>query len=129
MNKIPIITDEDIALIRNSVKQLMIGEHFSLIHQTKTITAASELARNALVHGGGGVAILGKVSRGSKIGVKLTIIDHGPGIPDIEKAMEDGYSTGKGLGLGLGGAKRLTHEFYISSNPGKGTEVTIVEWR
>jgi serine/threonine-protein kinase RsbT len=99
-----------------------------LVDQTKIVTAASELSRNTLIHGGGGWAFLGLVENGRHRGVQLTFEDEGPGIPNIEKAMQDGYTTGSGLGLGLGGAKRLSNEFAIESQPGKGTRITITRW-
>ena len=102
---------------------------FSLVEQTKIVTAASELARNALVHGGGGQAHIESIADGVRKGLRLTFEDHGPGIPDIEKAMVDGYTTGAGLGLGLSGAKRLSNEFHIASAPGAGTRVVIARWK
>jgi serine/threonine-protein kinase RsbT len=101
----------------------------NLVDQTKIITAASELARNAVIHGGGGLIRVEILSDTGKRGLRLTFEDRGQGIVDIEKAMSDGYTTGNGLGLGLGGAKRLSHEFFIESTPGAGTRITIVRWK
>jgi serine/threonine-protein kinase RsbT len=100
----------------------------SLVDQTKLVTAASELARNTVIHGGGGAATLEVIQNSSKRAIRLTFTDHGPGIRDIEQALRDGYSTGNGLGLGLGGARRLTNAFSIESTPGVGTRVVITQW-
>jgi serine/threonine-protein kinase RsbT len=102
---------------------------FSLVEQTKMVTAASELARNALDHGGGGKVQLQVLNNEMRRGLKLTFIDEGPGIQDLEQALRDGFSTGNGMGLGLSGAKRLANEFEIESAPGKGTKVMITRWR
>jgi serine/threonine-protein kinase RsbT len=99
------------------------------VDQTKIVTAASELARNTLDHGGGGTARLEAVSDNGRAGLRLTFEDHGPGIADIALAMTDGYTTGSGLGLGLGGAKRLSNDFYLWSRTGEGTRVTITRWK
>ncbi|QGZ43230.1 anti-sigma regulatory factor [Pseudoduganella flava] len=107
----------------------MIACGFSLIDQTKMITAASELARNTLRYGGGGEAHMLKLLNGMRRGVAITFIDHGPGIPDIEQALTDGYTTGGGMGLGLSGAKRLADEFHLESEPGQGTTVRISKWK
>jgi serine/threonine-protein kinase RsbT len=104
-------------------------QSFSLVDQTKLVTAASELARNTLDYGGGGNVHVEQVVEGSRKGVRLTFKDQGPGIPDIELAMRDGYTSGGGLGLGLGGAKRLVNDFHIDSAPGKGTTIIITRWR
>jgi serine/threonine-protein kinase RsbT len=100
-----------------------------LVDQTKFVTAASELARNTLDYGGGGAMQLEVVEEGRRSGVRLTFIDRGPGIPDIEQALRDGFTSGHGMGLGLGGAKRLSHEFNITSTPGEGTTVSILRWK
>jgi serine/threonine-protein kinase RsbT len=100
-----------------------------LTDQTKIVTAASELARNMVIYGGGGVLGLEIVGAGDRIGVRLTFEDNGPGIPDVEMAMRDGYTRGAGLGLGLSGSKRLCNEFEIRSKPGEGTRVTVTRWR
>ncbi|MUI12472.1 anti-sigma regulatory factor [Massilia dura] len=107
----------------------MIAAGFSLIDQTKMITAASELARNTLRYGGGGEAYLEKLLKGARRGVGLTFVDHGPGIPDIPRALTDGYTSGGGMGLGLSGAKRLADEFELESAPGQGTTVRICKWK
>jgi serine/threonine-protein kinase RsbT len=100
-----------------------------LVDQTKVVTAASELARNTVIYGGGGTLLLETVTSGGRKGVRLTFEDHGPGIADLDLAMKDGYTTGGGLGLGLSGAKRLSNEFEIFSKPGEGTRITITRWR
>ena len=114
---------------RQSVRQLANELGFSLVDQTKVITAASELARNTIQHGGGGRAILEVINDGSRRGLRLTFEDHGPGIGDIAQAMRDGYSSKGGLGLGLSGAKRLSNEFAITSASGEGTRVVITRWK
>ena len=125
----PIASSEDVVLARQMVRARAVENGFSLVDQTKLVTAASELARNALEYGGGGTMRLEVLNSGIRRGVRLTFEDKGPGIPDIERAMRDGFTTGNGLGLGLGGAKRLSNEFEIVSRPGEGTRVTITRWR
>ena len=125
----PIKTSEDVVLVRQAVRARAVELGFSLVDQTKLVTAASELARNALEHGGGGGMQLEVLNDGPRRGVRLVFEDRGPGIADIQQAMKDGFTTGHGLGLGLGGAKRLSNEFDISSTPGEGTRVTITRWR
>ena len=125
----PILTPEDVVRVRREVRTQAIAVGFSLVDQTKIITAASELARNAVIHGGGGFIRLEILQETGKRGLRLTFEDQGPGILDIEKAMSDGYTTGNGLGLGLGGSKRLAHEFFIESAPGAGTRITITRWK
>jgi len=120
---------DDIIKARQLVRDCAVMQGLSLVDQTKLVTAASELARNTLVHGGGGEMKLEAVQDGGRRGVKVLFIDQGQGIPDIALAMKDGFSTGGGLGLGLGGAKRLVNEFDIQSEPGKGTTVTIIRWK
>jgi serine/threonine-protein kinase RsbT len=120
---------EDVVRMRSAVRQAAIAQGLSLVDQTKVVTAASELARNALDYGGGGAVDLELVQNGTRPGVRLTFSDRGPGIPDIEQALKDGFTTGGGLGLGLGGAKRLSNEFSIVSQPGAGTRIMIVRWR
>lgn len=108
----------------------MCGEAgFSLVDQTKMVTAASELGRNTVIHGRGGTAVLELLEEGARRGVRLTFEDQGPGIPDIGRALQDGYTTGNGMGLGLGGSRRLVNEFQIESTPGSGTRVIAVRWR
>ncbi len=126
---LPVRSAEDVVRVRQQVRTRAVGIGLSLIDQTKVVTAASELARNTLEHGGGGVMRLQVVRRGARRGVRLTFTDKGKGIPDTELALRDHYSTGSGLGLGLGGAKRLCNEFEIASTPGEGTTVTVVRWR
>ena len=125
----PILTSEDVVLVRQAVRAQAVQAGFSLVDQTKLVTAASELARNALEHGGGGSMRLELINDGVRRAVRLTFQDSGPGIRDIQQALKDGYSTGGGLGLGLSGAKRLSNEFDIASAPGQGTRVTIARWR
>ncbi len=122
-------TEDDIALVRASVKRIVALLNFSLVNQTKIITASSELARNVLEHGGGGSAKIQLVDEIDRVGVRLNFEDTGKGIPDIEQALEDGFTTGKGMGLGLGGARRLMDEFHIESTPGTGTRVSITKWQ
>ena len=122
-------TSEDVVSIRQAVRQRAIELGFNLVDQTKIVTAASELARNTVQYGGGGrVTIEGVESLGRR-GLRLTFEDEGPGIADVEQAMRDGFTTGGGLGLGLSGARRLSNDFSIESQPGKGTRVTITRWR
>ena len=115
--------------MRQLVRERAVAQGFSLVDQTKIVTAASELARNTLDYGGGGEVQLEILANGARSGVRLTFIDNGPGIPDIETALRDGFTSGRGLGLGLGGAKRLSSEFAIDSKPGAGTRVTITRWK
>ena len=119
----------DVVRVRQTVRAWMVEEGFGLVDQTKMVTAASELARNAVDYGGGGVARLEQLLEGSRAGLRITFTDHGPGIPDLELALTDGYTTGNGLGLGLGGSRRLVNEFAIKSSPGQGTVVTVTRWR
>ena len=119
----------DVARVRQVVRAWSVEVGFSLVDQTKMVTAASELARNTLEHGGGGLARIQLLSEGGRRGVRLVCSDDGPGIADIDAALRDGYSTGTGLGLGLGGARRLVNEFSIDSQKGVGTTVTITRWK
>lgn len=125
----PLRSDEDVVRLRQLVREQMVAAGFSLIDQTKTVTASSELARNTLRYGGGGEARVSQVSNGMRRGLALEFIDQGPGIPDIALALKDGYTTGGGMGLGLSGAKRLSDEFEIESAPGAGTTVKIRKWK
>ena len=120
---------EDIVIVRQRVRTRAIEQGFSLVDQTKLVTAASEIARNTMTYGGGGSMLLEVLNNGSRRGLKLTFEDKGPGIADLELAMKDGYSSSGGLGLGLSGAKRLSSEFDISSRPGQGTRVSLVRWK
>lgn len=126
---IPVRSVDDIIKARQLVRDSAIAQGLSLVDQTKLITAASELARNTLVHGKGGDMRLEMLNDGARRGVRVTFSDQGPGITDMALAMKDGYSSAGGLGLGLGGAKRLVNEFKIESEPGKGTKVMILRWR
>lgn len=119
---------DDVVKIRQAVREWAVSCGFSLVDQTKIVTAASELARNTLDYGGGGTVRIQALQDGSRRGLRLTFEDKGPGIPDVERALKDGYTTGSGLGLGLGGARRLSSEFAIESRPGEGTKVTIARW-
>jgi serine/threonine-protein kinase RsbT len=127
--KLPLETSEDVVRVRQTVRTWAVDLGFGLVDQTKIVTAASELARNTVVHGGGGTCELESLQTESRRGLRLTFVDHGPGIADIEQAMRDGFTTGNGLGLGLGGARRLSNEFDIRSQPGAGTQVQIVRWK
>jgi serine/threonine-protein kinase RsbT len=125
----PLQTSSDVVAARQRVRQMAIELRFSLVDQTKLVTAASELARNALDHGRGGQMSIEVVNGMSKTGLKLTFEDNGPGIPDIDMALKDGFTTGSGMGLGLGGSRRLVNEFAIESEVGKGTRITVVRWK
>lgn len=128
-DELPVATNDDVVRVRQAVRTAAAAAGFSLVDQTKIITAASELARNTLVHGGGGsVGIEQPVSDRGKRGLRIVFTDHGPGIADVEQAMTDGWTTGNGLGLGLSGARRLVDEFELESTPGEGTTVTVVKW-
>jgi serine/threonine-protein kinase RsbT len=122
-------SDQEIVRLRQLVRDQAIAQGFSLVDQTKFVTAASELARNTLLYGGGGDAQLSVLLNGTRKGLRVRFVDQGVGIPDIERALQDGFTSGSGLGLGLGGARRLSDEFEIQSEPGKGTTVTITKWK
>ena len=126
---IPVRSSEDVVKVRQRVRAWAVQEGLTLTDQTKIVTAASELARNTVVHGGGGTARLEVVSQNGRRGLRLTLEDQGPGIPDLQLAMRDGYTTGGGLGLGLSGSKRLCHEFDIQSKAGEGTRVIATRWK
>ena len=126
---VPIKGSSDVVSLRQKVRAWTSELKFSLVDQTKMITASSELARNALGHGGGGTCLMEIVSNGARTGLRLTFEDKGPGIPDLNLALKDGYSTGGGLGLGLSGSKRLVNDFEIASKVGEGTRVTVVRWK
>ena len=127
-DNIQVQREQDVVLLRNRVKEVAVKIKMGLLNQTKLITAASELLRNMLRYGNGGMCLVEIVSRGRDNGVRLTFVDHGPGIADIPQAMRDGFSTGRSLGLGLPGAKRLVNEFDIKSKVGEGTTVMILKW-
>lgn len=120
---------EEIVAARQKVRQWAVDLGFSLVDQTKIVTAASELARNTVIHGGGGEVTLDTLEESGRRGLRLVFSDQGPGIPDIAQALRDGFTTGGGLGLGLGGARRLVNEFEIRSTPGQGTQVTATRWK
>lgn len=128
-DELPIRVEDDVVRIRQACREWSIELGFSLVDQTKIVTAASELARNTKVYGGGGVMLMETVEEGGRRGLRLTFTDQGPGIPDVAQALKDGYTTGNGLGLGLGGARRLVNEFEIDSRPGEGTKVVVVKWK
>ena len=127
--RVEIAANEDVVLVRQRAREQSQRAGFSLLETTKLVTAASELARNALEHGGGGWAELEVITDGIRRGVRMTFIDDGPGIADIEQALRDGYTSGGGLGLGLGGSRRLVSEFHIESQPGRGTKVQVIRWK
>ncbi|RYY00887.1 MAG: anti-sigma regulatory factor [Gammaproteobacteria bacterium] len=128
-DKMTIEKEQDVVPFRNRVKEYAVKIGMSLVNQTKLITAASELVRNMLKYAGGGVATIEVISQGRDNGIRLIFQDQGPGIKDIAQAMKDGFSTGKSLGLGLPGTKRLVSEFDIKSKAGEGTTVTIIKWK
>ena len=121
--------EQDVVPFRNRVKEYAVKIGMSLVNQTKLITAASELVRNMLKYASGGVVLIEAINQGRENGIRLTFHDKGPGIKDINLAMKDGYSTGKSLGIGLPGAKRLVNEFEIKSIVGEGTTVSIIKWK
>lgn len=125
---IPVAAESDVVTVRQRVREASSRIGFSLVDQTKMVTAASELARNTLIHGGGGAMDLIMLN-GPRLGLRLVFADKGPGITDISLALRDGFTTGSGLGLGLGGAKRLVNDFEIDSKPGAGTRITVTRWK
>lgn len=126
---VPIQSSSDVVVVRQRVRAWTTEMKFSLVEQTKIVTAASELGRNTLEHGGGGSLELAVLVNGARRGIRLTFSDQGPGMADISLALRDGYTTGPGMGLGLGGSKRLMNEFEIDSKPGGGTTVTAIRWK
>jgi serine/threonine-protein kinase RsbT len=126
---LPIKSSSDVVMVRQRVRTWTTEMKFSLVEQTKIVTAASELGRNTLEHGGGGMLELALVVNGTRRGLRLRFSDQGPGIPDVAQALKDGYTTGSGMGLGLGGSKRLMNEFEIDTHPGIGTTVTVIRWK
>jgi serine/threonine-protein kinase RsbT len=127
--RVEIRSSDDIVAVRLAVRKHSIALGFGLVDQTKIVTASSELARNTLDYGGGGSAHIERLENGTRGGLKITFEDQGPGIANLELALTDGYTTGSGMGLGLSGAKRLSHDFDIWSKPGEGTRVSIVRWK
>jgi serine/threonine-protein kinase RsbT len=125
----PIRTESDVVAVRQAVRAWAVEMRFSLVDQTKLVTAASELARNTLIHGGGGSARMEAVEEGGRVGIRLSFEDQGPGIDDVKLALSDGYTTGHGLGLGLGGSRRLVNEFEITTKLGEGTRVVVTKWK
>ena len=125
----PLRSSEDVVLARQAARKWALGLGFSLVEQTKIVTAASELARNTVIHGGGGTMIMELLNDQQRRGLRLIFEDRGPGIPNVNQALRDGYTTGTGLGLGLGGSKRLANEFDIRSQPGEGTRVVFTRWK
>lgn len=128
-DKMRLASGEDVLFVRQTVRRWAIELGFSLVDQTKLITAASEIGRNTVIYGGGGTASVESLFENGRRGLRLTFEDQGPGIADVAQAMRDGFTTSGGLGLGLGGAKRLSNEFSIQSEPGKGTRISIARWR
>jgi serine/threonine-protein kinase RsbT len=126
---IALVSQQDIVMARQKIRKTAEQMGFSLVDQTKIVTAVSELVRNAIVYGGGGTLEWENIAENGRQGLRLTVNDHGPGIKDLTLAMTDGWSSGKGLGLGLPGAKRLVNDFAITSNPGIGTTVIITRWK
>jgi serine/threonine-protein kinase RsbT len=125
---LPVASESDVVTVRRRVREVTAQLGFTLVDQTKLVTAASELARNTLIHGLGGAMDLIMLN-GPRTGLRLMFQDKGPGIPDVQLALRDGFTTGSGLGLGLGGAKRLVNEFEIISRAGEGTKITVTRWR
>jgi serine/threonine-protein kinase RsbT len=128
LTKQSIASDHDVVRVRQMVRQAALAAKLPLVDQTKLVTAASELARNTLVHGGGGYASVEQIHNGRRAGVRVSFVDEGPGIADLDLALTDGYTTGGGLGLGLSGSRRLCDEFDIDTAAGQGTRVTVVKW-
>ena len=128
-DEVRLASSEDVVRLRQAVRERAVAIGFSLVDQTKVVTAASELGRNTVQHGGGGTATLATVMNGTRRGLRLEFRDQGPGIPDIQQALQDGFTTGSGMGLGLSGSRRLSDEFEIESTPGAGTRVAIVRWK
>lgn len=124
-----VTANDAVVSVRQAVREFAVEARLSLVDQTKLVTAASELARNMVVYGGGGEVTLEQLDNDGRAGVRVTFEDHGPGIADIDQAMRDGFTSGNGLGLGLGGSKRLVQDFYLRSEVGKGTTITIVRWK
>ncbi|GAA2897403.1 anti-sigma regulatory factor [Actinoplanes cyaneus] len=126
--QIPVTTDQDVVRVRQLVRTVAVDAKLSLVDQTKLVTAASELARNTLVYGGGGTVEVSRVRNEIRAGIRIVFADQGPGIADLDLALTDGYTTGGGLGLGLSGARRLVDDFTIDTAPGEGTTISITKW-
>jgi serine/threonine-protein kinase RsbT len=126
---LPLVAETDVVLVRKTVRTWSVQQGFTLVDQTKIVTAASEIARNTVVYGGGGTVRIEAMDDGARKGLRLIFEDQGPGIADVDLALRDGYTTGNGLGMGLGGARRLVNEFSIESKPGQGTKVTLTRWK
>ncbi|GGM38436.1 anti-sigma regulatory factor [Dactylosporangium sucinum] len=128
LTRLDIGDDKDVVRVRQAVRLAAVAAKLPLVDQTKLVTAASELARNTLIHGGGGYALVGGVHNGRRAGVRAEFVDSGPGIADLDLAFTDGYTTGSGLGLGLSGSRRLVDEFDIETAPGTGTRIAVTKW-
>lgn len=126
--RLDVVSDQDVVRVRQLVRTVAVAVKLSLVDQTKVVTAASELARNTLVYGGGGTVEVERVENGRRLGIRILFSDQGPGIADLDMALTDGYTTGGGLGLGLSGARRLVDEFHIDTAPGAGTRITVTKW-
>lgn len=124
-----VTANDAVVAVRQAVRELAVETRLSLVDQTKLVTAASELARNMVVYGGGGTVLLEQLDVDGRVGVRVTFEDHGPGIADVEQAMRDGFTSGGGLGLGLGGSRRLVHDFDLRTEVGKGTTIVITRWK
>jgi serine/threonine-protein kinase RsbT len=129
MNRYPVVSEQDVVKARQAIRRVSQELGFSIVDQTKIVTAASELIRNAIVYGGGGTIEWEVVAQDGKKGLQLTVSDEGPGIEDLPLAMKDGWTTGGGLGMGLPGTKRLVNDFKITSKPGAGTTVVVTRWK
>src|SRR4051794_14487913 len=126
--RVAVASDQDVVRVRQLVRTVAVAVKLSLVDQTKLVTAASELARNTLVYGGGGTVEVSTVENGRRAGIRIVFTDQGPGIPDLDLALTDGYTTGDGLGLGLSGARRLVDEFDVDTAVGQGTSITVTKW-
>jgi serine/threonine-protein kinase RsbT len=126
--RIAVASDQDVVRVRQLIRTTAVAAKLSLVDQTKLVTAASELARNTLVYGGGGTVEVSAVDNGRRKGIRIVFADQGPGIADLDLALTDGYTTGGGLGLGLSGARRLVDEFEIDTKVGEGTNITVTKW-
>jgi serine/threonine-protein kinase RsbT len=127
--ELPVRSESDVVMARQKVRTWATELRFTLVDQTKIVTAASEIARNTVIYGGGGMLRLEQLVDGARKGLRLTFEDKGPGIPDLDLALRDGYTSGQGMGMGLGGARRLVNEFAIESKPGAGTRVMLLRWK